>query len=345
MAATAIGATGGSQPVSTQSPALATHHGQAVTGRTMKLEFRICISPKPEFYSTVRLAAMSLRKLGPPYDSARILVSVGDYADLESIRSANRWSEAFPVQWRTVSHEKFREFSSLATDHDRFIEPSDADVVIMCDSDLCPVERIDDLIGRIGESGRFAIAGLQAHFTPFHKDAAGNEVAWRRIFAAAGLGEPRLSVQYSNDTADVMGRAPPYFNFGFVLFRREAFAAIAPIYESYVRITREATEPGFFFQTQIGLSLAIAAAKVDIELLSHAYNCANDDGPFAAPEAFRLKSPDEISVIHYLRKNEMDRRSFLANRSFYKAFLAAPNLNRVNARLRDHVLELGKLCW
>ncbi len=36
--------------------------------RTKKLEFRFSISPYPSFYSTVRLAAMSLRRLGAPYN-------------------------------------------------------------------------------------------------------------------------------------------------------------------------------------------------------------------------------------------------------------------------------------
>ena len=54
----------------------------------MRLEFRIPISPTPQFYSTLRLAALSLRSLGSPYDSAQMLVSVGDYADLDMVRAA-----------------------------------------------------------------------------------------------------------------------------------------------------------------------------------------------------------------------------------------------------------------
>ncbi len=138
-----------------------------------------------------------------------------------------------------------------------------------------------------------------------------------------------------------MGRAPPYFNYGFVLFGREAFTAVAPTDEFYCRLAHSVTKKDFF-QTQIGLSLMIIAAKLDVKLLPLAYNCPNDDAPFNAPEEFRLHSVDDIRVLHYLRSEQVDRRKFLTDPAAYEAFMAAPDLNRVNARLRDHLRALAR---
>jgi hypothetical protein len=305
------------------------------------LELRLSISPAPSFYSTVRLAALSLRRLGPPYDSARMLVSVGDCTDLDTIRAANAWSDDFPVEWRSVPHELFRDHSYLATHNDRYLPPPEADVIVMCDSDVCLVDRIDELVERVGQPGRRAIAGLQAHFAPFQLGGAGNEAEWRRIFASAGLGKPQLTRRYSGDPADLMGRVCAYFNYGFVAFSRAAFTAVAPQQASFSHLTRALMNDSFFL-TQASLSLLIVAAGLEVEPLTFAYNCSNDDLPFSAAEEFRIHCVDEIRVIHYLRDDQLDRRGFLIDPDAYQTFLSAPNLNAVNRRLRDHIVALSR---
>ena len=306
----------------------------------MKLEFRIAISPFPAFYSTVKLAALSLRRLGPPYDSARVVVSVGDLADLKAIRAANPWSEDFPVVWRSVVPWMFRNYSYFATHSDRYFEPTDADVIFICDGDVCLVDRVDELAARLAQPGRRAVAGLQAHFPAIEQDAAGSEARWRRIFAESGLGEPRLAYSYSGDVEDQMGLGPAYFNYGFVGFSREAFMAVAPLQTSYSMMVAALTDKSFYL-AQISLALMIHQTGLEVEQLSFAYNCCNDTLPFTAAAPLRLAGPDEIRVIHFLRNDQVDRRKFLADPVAFDAFLAASDLNAVNARLRDHVLALG----
>ena len=41
------------------------------------------------------------------------------------IRAANAWSENFPVEWRSVDAELFRDHSYLATHNDRYFAPAD----------------------------------------------------------------------------------------------------------------------------------------------------------------------------------------------------------------------------
>ena len=292
--------------------------------RAEKLEFRFSISPSPSFYSTVRLAALSLRRLGSPYDTARLVVSVGDYATLDQIRTANAWSEDFPVEWRTVDAEAFRDQSYLATHNDRYFAPA------------------ADVIAHIGEPGPRKMAGLQAHFSPFFcVSAEQRESEWRRIFAAADLGEPPLSIAYSGDRDGAMGRAPAYFNYGLVALSRAAFDAIAPAQASCCNMMHRLTN-GSFFLTQIALSVSSVAEGVEAELLSFAYNCSNDELPFAAPDRFRINCVEEIRVIHYLRGDEIDRRAFLVDPAAYAAFMSATNLNRVNERLRNHLATLAQ---
>jgi hypothetical protein len=307
----------------------------------MKLELRLAISPSPHFYSTVRLAALSLRSLGSPYDTARIVVSVGDYADLDTVRAANAWSEDFPIEWRTVSHDLFRKYSYLATSNDRFLAPSEADVILICDSDVCLINRIDELIDRVGRDGRRRVAGLQAHFSPFSRNAADNDAEWRRFFAGAGVAAPPLSKRYSGDSADVMGRAPPYLNGGIFVFSRAAFTAAAPLNERYSHIAHHLMNGGFF-SGQASFCLLTVAAELEVDIVSFAYNCSNDELPFLAPDEYRIGSVADIRVIHYLRTDQFDRRTFLAEPSAYDAFMSAANLNRVNMRLREHILELSR---
>jgi hypothetical protein len=303
----------------------------------MTLEFRIPISPTAGFYSEVRLFAVSLARLGSPYSSARILVSVGDDADLVQVRRENEWAAGYPVEWRIVPHDLFRELKYMATSNHRYSEPAAADVVILCDADTFPIAPFDELLAMLSDEPK--AAGLQAHFAPFAGSAAENEAKWENLLAGAGLAGQPLTRRYSMDSTGVMGRAPPYFNYGFVALNRRAFEAVSPLALGYVRqaIALLGDHFSWFgFSDQAGLALAIAAAGVATLPLGHAYNCANDDRVFTTG----LDSEDEIRVIHYLRGDEFDRRTFLANPIAFRDFLAVPKRNRVSERLRRHVTSV-----
>jgi hypothetical protein len=299
----------------------------------MSLEFRIPISPTAGFYSEIRLFAVSLARLGPPYSSARILISVGDCADLAQVRRENEWAARYPVEWRSVPHDRFRELGYIATGNDRYAERAEADVVIMCDADTCPVARFDDLLAML--SGEPKAAGLQAHSSPFRGSVGENEAKWNELLGSIGLASRPLTQRYSMDPTGAMGWAPPYFNYGFVALSRAAFEIVSPLVSGHVRQTTTLVSERFFCG-QIGLALTIAAAGITTLPLGHAYNCANDDLVFTTG----LTSEDEIKVIHYLRGDEFDRRTFLADPIAFRDFLAVPKRNRVSERLRRHVANV-----
>jgi hypothetical protein len=296
------------------------------------LEFRVPISPNAGFFASVRLIVLSLAWLGPPYSTARILVSVGDYADVAEVRAKNRWAIDYPVEWRSVPHDLFEAESYLGTANDRFLESPRADIIILCDADTCAIARFDGLLAML-DVAHPLVVGLQAHDSPFGANAADNESRWRKLLTDAKL--PRhqpLFRHYSFDPERKKGWAPPYLNYGFVAFNRTAFERIAPLANKYtLRAMALLEEP--FFSAQVGLALAISAADIDTAQLGHAYNCANDDRVFAAG----LRCENEIKIIHYLRDDEFDRRTFLCEPKELRRFLDTPKRGRVTDRLRQHV--------
>lgn len=300
------------------------------------LEFRIPISPSPAFYSNVRLAALSLARLGPPYSTARILVSVGDYADITQVRRENGWSEDFPIEWRAVAFGDFEERNVFATGDDRYSESSRAKIIVLCDADLCVLRRLDTLIETL-TVGTPSIAGLQAHYFTLGKTASGNEELWRRLFAEADLPPPELCQRYSLDHEGCLGLGPPYFNYGLVAFNTMGFERIRPLISRYSRRAAAALGYQQFFLSQIALTLAVAASRLQVHYLSHAQHCANDERVFKNG----LQSVDDIQAIHYLRHDAFDRHRFLVDRREFERFLSAPDLDRISQRLRQHVIDLG----
>jgi hypothetical protein len=305
----------------------------------LKLEVRLCISPTAAFYSTVRLAVLSLRRLGPPYSLARVVVSVGDCATLAEIQAANAWSLDYPVIWRAVSHALFLEQSYLATHNDRYFYPTDADVVLMCDNDVCLVQQVDDVLFQVAQPGRRIVAASQAH-RPIGPYEAHGEAWWRSLFARYGYAQDAIRHPYALDLHREFGLAPYYFNYGFVALSRAAFEAVAPFEASFNALGQKLLgDSGFMVQ----LSLALLVQELGLEVvpLSLAYNCPNDDEAFAGVGPWRFDDESAIACVHFQRATQMDRRSFVCDPAAYDAFMRHENLNRVNQRLRRHLQDIA----
>ena len=302
----------------------------------MKIDFRIPILPNPGFYSQVRLIAQSLAQLGPPYSAARILVSVGDRPDPAAVIAANAWSSAYPVEWYVVPEEVYDRIAhpGWASGIGRYTQASDADVVIVCDADTCPIARFDDLLARLGVPHP-VVAGLQAHFTPFDHLGLDNDAMWRRLFDAIGRPDALLALKYSFAVEGRPSACPAYFNYGFVAFNRPAFAAVAQtIFDMMTLVCR--LLPRLIFSAQVALSLAIIRCNIDVISLAQEFNCANDDLLLSQG----LVDPTDIRVVHYMRTGEFDRSNFLCDRDKFEAFIGAEKQNAISERLRQHVLRI-----
>ncbi|MBZ9993447.1 hypothetical protein [Mesorhizobium sp. BH1-1-4] len=302
----------------------------------MNFEFRIPILPGPEFFSNIKLAALSLAKLGGAYAAAPIVVSVGGHADLDEIYAVNRWSRTYPVIWRPVPHPvSDRGFSSGI---DRYVESPRGDVVVMIDADACLMRPIDDLLASMRGAERPLVAGLPAHFSPFSRNGAENNAAWRRLLDEFGFGDTPLDWRYSESPDEASGRSPAYFNYGFVAFNRPAFILIQPLIRSLTeRVTRYLRDtPSFVFSGQIALSLAILTVGVDTLAIGPEYNCPNSDEMLA----YGLRDAADVRVLHYLRGDQFNRHSFLWNRNEFDAFCSRSFSSPVLEAFQHHVRSL-----
>ncbi|RWC41763.1 MAG: hypothetical protein EOS55_25730 [Mesorhizobium sp.] len=302
----------------------------------MTFEFRIPILPEPEFFSNVKLAALSLAKLGGAYATAPIVVSAGGHADASEICAVNRWSRTYPVIWRPVPHPvSDRGFSS---GFDRYAEPPRGDVIILADADACLMRPIDDLLRRMRDAERPTVAGLSAHFSPFSRGGAENDAAWRQLLDAFGFGDTSLDWRYSQSPDEVFGGCPAYFNYGFVVFNKTAFTAIQPLIRPLTARVLDylKDKPSIVFSGQIALSLAILTAGADALPLGPEYNCPNSDEMLT----YGLRDAADIHVLHYLRRDQFDRHSFLCNRDEFDAFCSKPFASLVLQAFQRHVLSL-----
>jgi hypothetical protein len=315
--------------------------GGPVTGsRRPRLEVRIPISPFPWFFSNVKLAALSLARLGEPYSSAKVVVSVGDHADLGRTRDANRWAEDLPVVWRMVPREVCDlDGLAFAPGGDRYASGPEAEVVLLSDADSCLVARIDELLEALA-GDRPRLAGMAAHHPPFALGPEGNESTWRRILEAFGVAERPLRQSYSVAAPEAAGRCPAgYFNNGFVAFNAAAFEEVRTLANPCTRRLRPMLAEGGhdpFYAAQIGLAVAVAKADVEVLALGPEYNCPNSD----EMRAHGLGSLADVRVIHYLRKGEFDRHEFLVDREAFRAFRDGPLGSEVNELFRRHVTSL-----
>lgn len=303
------------------------------------VEFRIASAPTVSFYSNIKLAAFSLARLGEPYASAPVVVSLGDNADLDQVRADNLWSREYPVVWRAAQYSAGDvEPRGFVAGLDRFAEQAHADVVILCDADACLLRRIDELLQGLN-TVHPTVAGLMAHYSPFHHHHHPelNDNAWRRALEGAGLKDHPLQYRYSMATPEEAGRCPAYFNYGFVAFNRTAFDKVRPLVPKYKEFARAAlTGSTLFFAGQIGLALALAAAGVGILELGPEYNCPNSNEMLGRG----IDDISQIRVLHFLRNNEFDRHNFLTDPVAFQRFSSATFEAPVNQHFQRHVLSL-----
>ncbi len=286
------------------------------------LDIRIPISPTPAFFSNVWIAAESLRRLGPPYSEAEIVVSVGG----EQVEAP--WAQDYPIRWRFAP---LGPLGHHGTSLDRFVEHSPG-MTIFCDADLCTVRRFDELLETLAEGP--TVAGLQAHSFSQGKSAEGNQGLWRHLFREAGLPEPQLTQSYSLDIEKQWGEGPSYFNYGFVAFDAVALGRVAASIREDTALAGGALR-GSKYQGQVGLALSMVRSGARIVQLGHGMNCANDDRVFKAG----LEREEDIRAIHFLRREEFDRHDFLTDPAAFSAF-REPKQGRVNEVFRRHVCSL-----
>jgi hypothetical protein len=303
------------------------------------LEIRIPISPTRAFFHQVRLFNYGLRRLGGVYADARLLVVVGDNAALEDVRAENAWSNGQHIEWITTPRAIFDKYGIHGTADYRYVPPSDADIIILSDADTVFVGDIDPVLAAL-PSNEAIVAGHMAHLPPPPPREGSlaqhnGEALWTDLFRAFCLKPPLFANHYSMDPAGRLGRAPAYFNLGFIALTKAALPAfrenIFPMqdwllehYPSHMRC-------------QIAVTLLAAAKNIQTRSLPAQYNLANDVRHLAS----NYLAATDARVVHYLRGDELKRETAVLPENFATT-LAMQCENAINRRLQTLLADFAR---
>ncbi len=307
-----------------------------------KMEFRLPIAPRPAFYHRIRFFCAALRRLGAGYEDAPVRVTVGDCANLDRVRADNGWAEDFPLEWHRVPDELVQAHQYFGTSDYRYLLPeSDADLIILADADTVLLRPLGETFDWMRQE-QPCIAGHMAHAPPpCHFESARTLPAaelWPYLFGKFSIVWPNDLKRYSMDTAGRWPPVPSYYNLGFVVLNR---AALDRFRES-LAATRDRLN---------ALLTSEMRCQIACTLISYQHGMLRRDLPAifnATNDEIHLKHNqvelDQIKVIHYLRRKEIDREDFLAPES-RSHFFAASLQNPVNRLLQGLAREIIGPDW
>jgi hypothetical protein len=302
----------------------------------MRFEVRIPISPRPHFFTRVKLIARSLRACGGMTAGARVVVSVGEDCEPYDLEADQPWSKGV-VQWRWVDRQEFRKLSFHATGLDRMRASSDADVVLCLDADTIFIRGVDDLLAAIAENP--VVAGMIAFRPPFSQAPKFNQ-GWRQVFDRFGLQLPSAQYEYSGwrfmYEIHKSRWTPAYYNYAALFVPGAFMSDLAREYEKYLF----ACDPNMFrlpdVLGQVALTMAIHELNLPRTALSPRYNFPND------PRFEQRYSDDfrDLRILHFLRRTVVDRDRDFASPQAIEALIARSDLKGSNELLRHRIAEL-----
>ena len=266
-------------------------------------------------------------------------MTVGDHADLDRLRSENRWAADFPLIWHRVPDELFdtEGYFFGTSDYRYLLAESSADLIILADADTALVKPLGNAFDWM-MCDEPAMAGHMAHAPPPVKfPALSAEDFWPFLFREFAIPWPKEIYPYSIDPKGVFPLAPAYYNLGFVVLNRAALSIfqsrIFQIHQLNAILTSE-------MRCQIAATLVSYAYGIRRQNLPAAFNAANDERHLGHNQL----PLDEIRVIHYLRRGEIDRESFHRS-GFWRSLLHANLRNPVNQLLQKVAREIIDEEW
>jgi hypothetical protein len=282
------------------------------------LELRIPISPADTDMRLIRYLLESIQEFGGPIArAARCVVSVGADEAPRDLRQEYAWTADYPIEFRWVDRNQFRQWEYDATGFDRFWVESQADIVALIDADLLVTGDLSKIVERAYLENK--MLGFMAHVSPFGFEGLAqtpSSVWWERCFNEAGLKTPNLDWQYSgwgldwstykkskvvsHDPAHRFG--PPYLNYGIVLGPRVYFERMGETFVKELEAVRRVRKSPY--NSQIANCLAFERHKIPCGSLSINYNF-----PLNLPgDAIRALNPDpegendfeDVRIFHYI---------------------------------------------
>jgi hypothetical protein len=261
------------------------------------LQIHIPISPTPSFFTMVLMLAESVRSFGGVFSDARIVVSVGDDIAPFDIERARPELEPYGIEWRWTDRSEFQRHSYFATGLDRWAELFECDYVLMADADILIMGPLDDLIDSLPTPR--SVAGVIATKPPFTARGNGDdETRWPDLYRAAGLTPPRFDFPIPGHGTHYplsgIAKAPAYYNFGFVIGRKDAMNAIRETFHTDYLVASDFMQSILAAQAALGLS--ITRHQLDAAALPVRFN-------FWTQGKYLVNFPEEaenVRVLHYL---------------------------------------------
>lgn len=296
-----------------------------------KLDFLLCGSPTPAFFSQMAFFKRSLQALGGSYADARVVCTFGDHDHLEIPPRWKRHFDHIEVEW---SHAPGATNPQHSAQHDhRFrLIRKDADLAFLCDADVALFRPFDELLERLTTTP--ALAGVMAHYHfPWPGRAGNPEVDWPEIARAVigtDIGRPH---RYSLMPDDCAPCAPFYINYGM-------FAGTPDLFERFHARDLQlrpmvAEHLGHWWAPQVSLALACADLDLPTLALPMRFNFPNDP-------AADLQYPGELerlTFLHYLRTTCFRRDEIFADSMSFDAFLKG-RYEGSNEQFRQLVMNL-----
>jgi hypothetical protein len=300
------------------------------------LEVRIPISPTPFFIRRVHLMAAALRDFGPAMAEHEIVVCVGEDVEPYNLYEREPWSTLYPLTWRWVSREAFQKDSYWETSHEVFRQHSRAKFVMCSDADTLFIRDLSQLLAELEREP--AVAGVMGWLPPFRAHAEPPAEMWRRLFDLYGVEQAAQEHEHtgwsflSEDPAERYG--PPYYNFGMVLAPGRMMDAINAEMLPADRFAVANVRGNKRFQ--IALTLSMLRRRLPARILPMRYNFPNYD-------LFEQRYPEELQnvhVMHYLRRDVVDRNRDFESLAAMKALVERKDLAGANEILRRRIEQL-----
>jgi hypothetical protein len=294
------------------------------------LEIHVPISPTPLFLNRIHYLAASLKEYGGALRDSTIVVTVGADEEPRELERELPWSRKYPIEWRWMDRELFREYSYFGTRLRRFTYDYEAEAVLMLDADVLVVGGFAEIVNEVVR--RNVLCGTPAHGSPVR-----GHFTWEGLFAAAGLGEVPWSCEHPEWGLTFFEPerrfCPPYFNLGVLFSPRDHVRKIGTTIFAELDVVRKMED---FFRAQTSLTLAMVRQGIPWETMPLRYNFPNDP---VYSSAYRREMM-EMRLVHYLRKSQFDKDADFESPEKIAALLARTGWNEGNAVFMERLLPV-----
>jgi hypothetical protein len=284
----------------------------------------------------IRCLTHSLRRNGGDYRDAPVIVTLGDQAPEPSLADRMPWLREHGIALRWVPRDTFLSHSYCATGNQRWQYDYAADVVLLLDADVLIAGPLDELVETV--HARQVIAGLIAHVSPF--EALARPDGWKVLHDALGIQGARADHEHTGWgylSVDPRFRfTPAYFNYGVVCAPRGVAVRVGQvIHELLLQV--QGQFPGFWYDNQVALSLAVARLGLPYWCLPMRWNFAND--PFL--EALHAAELPHTRVVHLLRAHQkVAKADVFASLESLEAFARRDDLRVTNGLAQRTIAQV-----